>query len=482
MTETDTLGRAALTGAIAGLIGGLVFGFAMNQIGVPKSMAVLLWAGSVEAAYVLHMLVAAVAGAGLGVVAQWQRTGPGETVFLGLAYGTLWWFLLPLTVQPLVLLTGPEWDMATLTEQFPGLVGHLLYGVSTGLALVAIRERGAGEGDGPGLLSVASRGVLSGLAAAWLLQAVDDRPAQLELLSVPGLDGPAGTLVLGATAGLGYALLYPRSTPSAGAALIRGQAYGFVVWLVGPLTLFPLVRGGRLTWTVTQAWDAFAVLVGLLLLGAATALVYQWLGALARTFISSDTRMFDRTDTDRWRALGRDVAAGSVGGLLFTLVMAQSGFLSSVARLVGSSALLVGFLVHLGISVGIGVSYGLLFRRQSYSLATGLGWGVSYGFFWWLLGPLTVLPMMLGAGPQWTAEAAAGAFASLVGHLAYGAGLGAVFHLVEQRLNPGWQLRSINESARSRQLHQQVLASGPALWSVMIVIILTVPVILGSPG
>lgn len=479
MTETDTLGRAALTGAIAGLIGGLVFGLAMNQLGVPKSMAVLLVAGSIEVAYTLHMMVAALAGAGLGVIAQWQRTGAGETIFLGLGYGTLWWFVLPLTVQPMALLTGPEWSMATLTEQFPGLVGHLLYGVSTGLVLVLIRERVHDGGETDGRVSVVARGVLAGLAAAWLLGSLD-RPAQLELLTVPGLDGWTGTLTLGVAAGLGYALLYPRSLPSAGAALIRGQAYGFVLWLVGPLSLFPLLDGRRLAWAVGDAWAAFAALVGLLLLGAATALGYQWLGGLSRMFVSAETRMFDRGDTGRWGALGRDVAAGSVGGLLFTLVMAQSGFLSTVARLVGSSAPLVGFLVHLAISVGIGVSYGLLFRRQSYSLATGLGWGVSYGFFWWLVGPLTVLPMMLGAGPQWSAEAAASTFASLVGHLAYGAGLGAVYHLLERRLNPGWHRRFQNETPRSRQLRFQVLSSGPALWSVMIVIIVTIPVILGS--
>jgi uncharacterized membrane protein YagU involved in acid resistance len=160
--------------------------------------------------------------------------------------------------------------------------------------------------------------------------------------------------------------------------------------------------------------------------------------------------------------------------------MAQSGFLSTAARLVGSDALLTGFLVHLLVSAGIGVTYGLLFRRQSYNAVTALGWGISYGFFWWVAGPLTLLPILLGGGAQWTAEAAASGFTSLIGHLAYGAGLGLVFHRLEARLNPH-TLADADHGSAARRRREQVLAAAPALWSVMMVVILTVPIVLGQP-
>ena len=54
-----------------------------------------------------------------------------------------------------------------------------------------------------------------------------------------------------------------------------------------------------------------------------------------------------------------------VGGLLFGLVMFQTGFLPNVANLFGTTSAVAGFFVHLGIAVLIGTSNGVLFRRQS---------------------------------------------------------------------------------------------------------------------
>src|SRR5262249_28822823 len=142
------------------------------------------------------------------------------------------------------------------------------------------------------------------------------------------------------------------------------------------------------------------------------------------------------------RAVGRGAAAGVVGGLLFTVVMVQIGFLGTVARLVGSTSPTVGVAVHLSIAVLIGASYGLLFRRQTPDLASAIGSGTAYGLLWWVLGALTIMPVWLGGHPQWTAPAAAAAFPSLVGHLAYGAGLGVTFHLLEARLDPWWITRT----------------------------------------
>lgn len=68
--------------------------------------------------------------------------------------------------------------------------------------------------------------------------------------------------------------------------------------------------------------------------------------------------------------------------------MLQIGFLPVFARLIGSTSAVTGLIVQLVVADLIGASYGLLFRRQSYDIGSALGWGVSYGFFWWVLGPL----------------------------------------------------------------------------------------------
>jgi uncharacterized membrane protein YagU involved in acid resistance len=485
--QVDAFNRAVTAGGIAGLAGALVFGAALLQVGVQPSMALLL-VGGPTVGFVVHLIIGAVLGAGLGAVCHWQRPGAGETIFLGVAYATLWWYLGPLTILPVILGEGPVWDIAALQAQFPGLLGHLLYGASAGAVLALLREphwarRGAARMGGRTLL----RGALAGLAAAWLLSAGPQRQGAPSLLPViPTASGSlpqlAITFGLGPLIGMGYSLLYPRVAERAGPALIRGQAYGFVLWIVGYLTALPLVQGGGLPWSLTQARAGFEALPGLLLLGALVALFSQWLGALSRLLLSDDTRTYDRPGGRGLAGLRRDVLAGLLGGALFTLVMAQSGFLSTAARLVGSDAVLTGLLVHLLVSAGIGVTYGLLFRQQSYNSVTALGWGISYGFFWWIAGPLTLLPIALGGGAQWSAEAAASGFTSLIGHLAYGAGLGLVFHRLEARLNPHTMTLAGAQATAARSRREQLLAAAPALWSVMTVIILTVPIVLGDPG
>jgi uncharacterized membrane protein YagU involved in acid resistance len=150
-----------------------------------------------------------------------------------------------------------------------------------------------------------------------------------------------------------------------------------------------------------------------------------------------------------------------------------------VASLIGSTSPLTGFIVHLIISDLIGISYGLLFQRQSYDAGSALGWGLSYGFFWWILGPLTLMPILLGAPPQWTIEAAAGALGSLIGHLIYGAGLGITFYLLEARHNPWWiPVRQV-QATRIERRKAQVFSSAPALWVMVVIVALTIPIMLG---
>ena len=77
-------------------------------------------------------------------------------------------------------------------------------------------------------------------------------------------------------------------------------------------------------------------------------------------------------------------------------------------------------------------------------MVTAVPVAVSYRFFWWVLGALTLLPALTGSVPQWDAAAITAAFSALVGHLGYGAALGAVHYRLVARADPWW----INRSAR----------------------------------
>ena len=180
------------------------------------------------------------------------------------------------------------------------------------------------------------------------------------------------------------------------------------------------------------------------------------------------------------RATGRGMLSGLVGGLIFAGVMIQIGALTGVASLIGVTSPITGFFVHMIIAVVIGTSYGLLFRRQSYDIASALGWGASYGFIWWMLGPLSLFQALLGVTPLWTADVVSQTFPNLVGHLLYGAGLGISLHIMEARYRPWWVPRMEAESARVAPRREQVLTSAPALWTFIVVIALTLPVLLGT--
>ena len=184
--------------------------------------------------------------------------------------------------------------------------------------------------------------------------------------------------------------------------------------------------------------------------------------------------------TQGLRAMGHGMVAGVVGGLIFGGVMLQIGALTNVASLIRVTSPVTGFFVHMTIAVIIGTSYGLLFRRQSYDIASALGWGASYGFIWWMLGPLTLFPAFLGITPLWTADVVALTFPNLVGHLLFGAGLGITLHLLEARYSPWWIPRRQTQAARVARRREQVLTSAPALWTFIVIVSLTLPVLLGT--
>ena len=469
MTSTTDLRREAGLGACAGIAGGLVFGAAMASYGQLPTVASIVRTESPIVGFVVHMVIAAIIGTGFALLVANQRTRTGETMFWGLIYGAFWWFLGPQTLLPLLLGKPVAWDLPSAQSLLPSLIGHLFYGATTALVLVALRGGAAGWHRPRGGPLV--RGITAGLLSTAVLY-----------LGVDLMIGvPLGWLFLiGALAGVGYPLLFTADREGTGPALIRGTLYGFLWWVVAGLTLPPLLRGAALDWSQDTARLAVDRLPAYLLLGAGIALAFSWLGALARGLFVDDVREF-RPEAPGGRglqALGYGALAGLAGGLVFTGVMVLVDALPTIARMVGSRDATAGLVVHLVIAQLIGVSYAVFFRRRSFDLLSGIGWGVSYGFLWWVLGALTLLPILTGALPQWNAAGIAAAFPSLVGHLGYGAALGAVYYRLEARANPWWISRTDAEAQRVVAQREQTLGSAPAMWGLTVLIAVIIPLVI----
>lgn len=471
MTSTSLLRRGAAPGAAAGIAGGLVFGTAMASFGTLPTVASIVRSDSTAVGFAVHMAIAAVIGTGFGLFVVHQQVRTSETLFWGLIYGGFWWFLGPLTLLPLLIGQPVAWDLTSAQGPLPSLIGHLFYGATTAMVFVAFRRE-------PGAklrprLGPAVRGLAAGLSVAALLYLLLDG-----VVGIP----PGWHFLVGALVGLGYPVLFSGGREGAGPGVIRGTAYGFLCWIVAGLTLPPLLGQGALNWSREAAASAVEELPAYLLLGAGTALVFTWLGGLTRWLFVDDIRLLrlESPGSRGLRATGHGVLAGLAGGLVFTLVMVLVDALPRVARIVGAQDPAAGLVVHLVIAQIIGVSYAVLFRRRSFDLASGIGWGVCYGFLWWVLGGLTLLPILTGGTPQWNAAGVEAAFPSLVGHLGYGAALVAVYYRLEARANPWWITRSEIEARRVAALRDQTLGSAPALWGLTVLIALTIPVLISG--
>lgn len=143
--------------------------------------------------------------------------------------------------------------------------------------------------------------------------------------------------------------------------------------------------------------------------------------------------------------INRGIVAGLVGGVIFGIMMqmmnaptpegGQMPMMGMVAMVVRSDSIVVGWLYHLFNSAVIGAIFGWLFGRRSQSFAAGLGWGVVYGFAWWILGGLILMPLFLGMPPFAPVQMVPMrpvAMGSLIGHLIYGIILGGGFVMLKQ--------------------------------------------------
>jgi uncharacterized membrane protein YagU involved in acid resistance len=136
--------------------------------------------------------------------------------------------------------------------------------------------------------------------------------------------------------------------------------------------------------------------------------------------------------------IGASIVAGLVAGLVFGVMMhmmtapmpggGQVPVIAMIGQIItGAPDVTIGWLYHLFNSAVIGAIFGGLLGTRVYGYASGLGWGAAYGFGWWILGGLILMPVLLGMpafAPLMMPEMQMVAMGSLVGHLIYGLVLG----------------------------------------------------------
>lgn len=131
---------------------------------------------------------------------------------------------------------------------------------------------------------------------------------------------------------------------------------------------------------------------------------------------------------------GRRITAGAVGGvaggIVFGMMMAMMGMLTMIAGMMGSSSVLVGWGIHMMISIVYGIVLAVLASRWLGSWGSSLLVGMVYGIVLWIVGPLVVMPMMMGM-PLFAFTGTT--MMSLMGHIIYGLITAAVSLLILRR-------------------------------------------------
>ena len=138
--------------------------------------------------------------------------------------------------------------------------------------------------------------------------------------------------------------------------------------------------------------------------------------------------------------IGAAVIAGVVAGVVFGTMMqmmsaptpdgGEMPMMAMVGMIVGSPTIAAGWLYHLFNSAVIGGLFGWLLASRVRGFSSGLGWGAAYGFVWWILGGLILMPVLLGMppfAPLMMAAMQPVAMGSLMGHLIFGLILGGLY-------------------------------------------------------
>jgi hypothetical protein len=292
---------------------------------------------------------------------------------------------------------------------------------------------------------------------------------------IAGMPHQTATLEFGVSLliGLSFGLLFQRDVLGLGSCMGWGLGYSLFCWFLGPLTLFPLSQGMPPDWSVENAADYFGPLVGHILYGLMLGVLYAIADRVwVRLFIQSDP--LNREAEGPGFRLFRSLQWGAQAGVLAGVISAP---LVLTTEMLPRMGVLEALLLHLLVSLCIGMTYGLLFRNEASSLIMASAWGWFFGLIWWYTGPLTLLPLLRTGEVDWRLSAASRLFPSLFAHLVYGAVTGSVFYLLERHY-AAQHLRNPRMAAAALRRLRAAGTPAPALWLFAFGLCVAIPILL----
>lgn len=139
-TSIRSQASAIVAGGIAGLGGGVVFGMLMAMMGMLPMIAMLVRSQNPFVGFIVHMVISAGIGGFYGLVAGRLPKTAGTAIVAGAANGMVWWVLGVLILMPLFLGMTQMILQVGQTQWF-SLMGHMIYGVVTGLLFIPLSKR-----------------------------------------------------------------------------------------------------------------------------------------------------------------------------------------------------------------------------------------------------------------------------------------------------------------------------------------------------
>lgn len=132
--------KLAVSGALAGLAGGAVFGMMMAVMGMLPMVGMLVRQESAVVGFIVHMGISAFIGAVYGLAAGRFALSSTTALVGGMVNGVVWWVLGALVLMPLML--GMSQMVFVIgSDQWMSLVGHLMFGLITSFVFIPLVKR-----------------------------------------------------------------------------------------------------------------------------------------------------------------------------------------------------------------------------------------------------------------------------------------------------------------------------------------------------